>query len=586
MILDPTPSAELVAQLKAVKPDLLRILAGRVAARAIINTAEPPSDCSPQRWEVARRGLRRFMKDGWGDQAALLGWTPEELYAVPVVWGRVDLCGAALLIADRRVVAITEATITTVGVTGSHLKFYRAPRTRVVDVVAQDVKAEVVKAEVVKAHVVAEAVAEVVADNAACMQISIQAPPEITAPELVRPELVRFETSAETPFSFYEFFGGGGMARAGLGAGWTCAFANDVSPMKIASYTRNWGGNGVKTADVARLTTTDLPGHAALAWASFPCPDLSEGGRGEGLQGARSNTLWPCLALLGALRAEGRAPKTIALENVSGMVEPRGEAFFDLLCATLTNMGYRFGVLAIDAELFVPQSRPRIFVIAVDAAIAIPASLVAAGPGAPFHSPNLVKACRRNAQHAPIWWRLPAPPPRNLTLADIIEDAPTGVSWRSKGDTDRLLAMMAPLHLAKVEAAQRASLSSGKRMVGGYYRRMRDEAGGRVQRVEVRFDDVAGCLRTAKGGGSSIQDIMVIDGDTVRTRRLSSREAARLMGMPDDYKLPSDYVTAYDLMGDGVAVPAVRWLAEHILEPIVEAAPPGRSCRYEETKRN
>jgi DNA (cytosine-5)-methyltransferase 1 len=161
---------------------------------------------------------------------------------------------------------------------------------------------------------------------------------------------------------------------------------------------------------------------------------------------------------------------------------------------------------------------------------------------------------------------------RNVTLADIIEDAPTGVSWRSKSDTDQLLAMMAPLHLAKVEAAQRASLSSGTRMVGGYYRRMRDEAGGRVQRVEIRFDDVAGCLRTAKGGGSSIQDIMVIDGDTVRTRRLSPREAARLMGLPDDYKLPSDYVTASDLMGDGVAVPAVRHLAEHILEPLLAAS--------------
>jgi DNA (cytosine-5)-methyltransferase 1 len=545
LILDPRPPADLVAQLKAVKPDLLRILAGREAARAVINTAEPPPDCSPQRWEVARRGLRRFMKDGWSDQATLRGWTLEELYAVPPVWARVDLCGAALLIADRKVVATTEQTITTVGVTGSHLKFYRAPRVRV---------AEDVKAEVVKAHVLAEAVAEVVADNAACMQISIQARPEITG------------------VPFYEFFCGSGMARAGLGAGWGCAFANDVSPMKIASYTRNWGGNGVKTADVARLTTKDLPGHAALSWASFPCPDLSEGGRGEGLQGARSNTLWPSLALLRALRAEGRAPKTIPLENVSGMVEPRGEAFFDLLCATLTDMGYRFGVLAIDAELFVPQSRPRIFVIAVDAAIAIPASLVAAGPAGPFHSPNLVKACQRNARHAPVWWRLPAPPRRNVTLADIIEDAPTGVFWRSKGDTGRLLAMMAPLHLAKVEAAQRASLSSGARMVGGYYRRMRDEAGGRVQRVEIRFDDVAGCLRTAKGGGSSIQDIMVIDGDTVRTRRLSTREAARLMGLPDDYKLPSDYVTAYDLMGDGVAVPAVRWLAQNILEPLLAAS--------------
>jgi DNA (cytosine-5)-methyltransferase 1 len=76
----------------------------------------------------------------------------------------------------------------------------------------------------------------------------------------------------------------------------------------------------------------------------------------------------------------------------------------------------------------------------------------------------------------------------------------------------------------------------------------------------------------ASGGGSSIQDIMVVDGDTVRTRRLSTREAARLMGLPDDYKLPGGYVAAYDLMGDGVAVPAVQHLAEHILEPIMEAA--------------
>ena len=48
---------------------------GRVAARAIINTAEPPPDCSEQRWVVARRGLKRFLDEGWGDQATLLGWT-------------------------------------------------------------------------------------------------------------------------------------------------------------------------------------------------------------------------------------------------------------------------------------------------------------------------------------------------------------------------------------------------------------------------------------------------------------------------------------------------------------------------------
>ena len=40
LILEPTPPAALIERIKAVKPDLLRVLAGREAARAIIDTAE------------------------------------------------------------------------------------------------------------------------------------------------------------------------------------------------------------------------------------------------------------------------------------------------------------------------------------------------------------------------------------------------------------------------------------------------------------------------------------------------------------------------------------------------------------------
>ena len=65
----------------------------------------------PQRWATAQLGLQRFVAEGWGDQAILLGWTVEELYAVPALWSRIDLCGVALLIDDRRVAAITETSI-------------------------------------------------------------------------------------------------------------------------------------------------------------------------------------------------------------------------------------------------------------------------------------------------------------------------------------------------------------------------------------------------------------------------------------------------------------------------------------------
>ena len=41
-------------------------------------------------------------------------------------------------------------------------------------------------------------------------------------------------------YGFYEFFAGGGMARAGLGAEWDCLFANDFDPKKAAAYAANW----------------------------------------------------------------------------------------------------------------------------------------------------------------------------------------------------------------------------------------------------------------------------------------------------------------------------------------------------------
>ena len=153
-------------------------------------------------------------------------------------------------------------------------------------------------------------------------------------------------------------------------------------------------------------------------------------------------------------------------------------------------------------------------------------------------------------------------------LAAIIEEKPRGVRWHDQQETAKLLAIMSPTNLAKVQAARRAC----RPMVGTLYRRTRpNNFGGRSVRAEVRFDDVAGCLRTPSGG-SSRQKILVVHGDEVRSRLMSAREAARLMGLPDTYKLPDRYSDAYHVAGDGVAVPVVRYLAASILEPIIVAS--------------
>ncbi|MEL7199321.1 MAG: DNA cytosine methyltransferase [Pseudomonadota bacterium] len=368
--------------------------------------------------------------------------------------------------------------------------------------------------------------------------------------------------------SFYEFFAGGGMARAGLGPKWECLFANDFDKKKGATYARNWGDRDIVVDDIRNIDPLELPETANLVWGSFPCQDLSLAGGGAGLKGDRSGTFWPFIEILDELVRNGRAPKVIAVENVVGTLTSHKGKDFVAICDALHGLGYRFGAVVVDASLFVPQSRPRLFVIGVRQ------DLVARGtvsePETPWHTPAIKRAYETLPQvlkDSWLWWSMPTPGTRKQDFRDLIEENPKSVKWHTARETRDLLSMMSDVNLAKVETAKLA----GVRMVGGVYKRTRFHHGIKVQRAEVRFDNIAGCLRTP-AGGSSRQLILVVECEKIRSRLISSRETARLMGLPDSYKLPDGYNEAYHLTGDGVAVPVVRHLAKHIFEPIITHA--------------
>ena len=380
-----------------------------------------------------------------------------------------------------------------------------------------------------------------------------------------------------TQYTFVEFFAGGGMARAGLGDAWRCLFANDFDEKKVLTYQANWGAGDIKHADVSSLTLTDLPDQAVdLAWASFPCQDLSLAGGYRGLGRERDNaptrsgTFWPFWRLMRGLVLAGRAPRTIVLENVYGSLTSHGGKDFAAIAAALSDSGYKFGAAVINASHFVPQSRPRVFFIAARKTDTIPSPLVAKVPEPEWHPAALIEAYAGMTSRAKtnwIWWAIAKPAARTLGFSDLLEEIPTEVKWHTLAQTRRLLELMAPLHRQKVARA----MKSGRRVVGSVYRRTRpDENGAKRQRAEVRFDDIAGCLRTP-AGGSSRQTILVIEGKTIRSRLLSPREAARLMGLSDNYRLPERYNDAYHVCGDGVCVPVVRRLAEKLLEPLLKA---------------
>jgi DNA (cytosine-5)-methyltransferase 1 len=358
-----------------------------------------------------------------------------------------------------------------------------------------------------------------------------------------------------------EFFAGGGLARLGLEPAFQCAFANDIDPAKARAYRAAFGDDVMREGDIWHLSPADIPGKAALAWASFPCQDLSLAGARRGLAAPRSGAFWGFHGLIEKLAHAGRAPDILAIENVTGLLSSHGGADFTALVHALDALKYRVGALEIDAAHFTPQSRQRLFVIAARDA---PAHLTQTGPSAPFHSSALRGVVARlpdSLRKRLVWWRLDTPPKRNTRLADLIDE--TDTNWDSEEKTARLIAQMSPLQRERLDALRQ----SGRREIGAVFKRIRVEHGERIQRAEARFDGLAGCLRTP-AGGSSRQILLFVEGSSVRSRLLNPREAARLMGVPDDYKLPEGQTAALHLLGDAVAVPVVRWLSENLLEPL------------------
>lgn len=360
------------------------------------------------------------------------------------------------------------------------------------------------------------------------------------------------------------------MARSGLGQKWECLFANDFDGKKASTYRNNWGDKNFLLADINDVRLTDFSKKADLAWASFPCQDLSLAGGGAGLKGERSGTFWPFWQLISDMRKKEHHPPIVVLENVCGALTSHNGKDFQAICSTLQKQRYNVGALVIDAAHFLPQSRPRLFVVGVQENVEIPQSILGEEPNSVFFPRSLKNAyegltpsIRKNW----LWWKTDIPKDRSQNFSDLIEDVPTGTEWHSPEETKKLLSMMSAVNLSKVEKAQ----SNGVKTVGAIYKRTRrDEVGRKVQRAEVRFDDLAGCLRTP-AGGSSRQLILVVNKDSIRSRLISTRETARLMGLPDSYDLPDAYNEAYHLTGDGVAVPVVSFLAKQIIEPVLDA---------------
>lgn len=375
---------------------------------------------------------------------------------------------------------------------------------------------------------------------------------------------------------FVEFFAGVGLVREGLNkSNWNCVWANDISSDKKDNYIENFGDSDFWLGDIWDIVdnTNLIPNDVFLYTASFPCTDLSVAGNQAGLAGEQSGTLNALIEILKNKKDLGCAPKVILLENVRGFLTSHKGKDVEQTVKSLSELGYFVDIIELDAIDFSAQSRPRVFLIAVEENLAQHTMKIKDGEQLfdswwldfekkPTLRSEKIKNIILNSES--LNWGLldfNLPTKSTIRLAHIIDTKITDDSslWWNEDRKNHLYEQMSVSHkLALNKMLQGYTFSYGT-----VYRRMRK---GKSM-AELRTDGFAGCLRTPKGG-SSKQIVIRAGRGEWNVRLLTPREYARLQGVRDSFKLPNNINKAYFAMGDAVCVPVIEFISENILDKI------------------
>ena len=361
------------------------------------------------------------------------------------------------------------------------------------------------------------------------------------------------------PLRAAEFFAGMGLVGVALeNAGCSIVYANDIEPMKEAIYADNFDGDTFELGDIRDVAGETMP-DLDIATASFPCTDLSLAGGRKGLAGTQSGMFWEFARILDEM--DDRRPDTVMLENVPSFASSHGGDDLRAAIQRLNDLGYWCDMLVVNAKHFVPQSRPRLFIIASKHQL----------EGADDWGPNELrpKWMRAFVEKHPTL-KLQARPVRLpirqvKTLADIVERLPRDHHrWWEAERVVRFQEQLSPIQEQRLEAMR----TSDELRWATAYRRTRN---GKPA-WEIRADAISGCLRTARGG-SSKQALVEAGRGEVRIRWMTPLEYGRLQGVPESFKFDavSDNQALF-AFGDAVCVPVIEWLLKDYVVPLAAGA--------------
>lgn len=346
------------------------------------------------------------------------------------------------------------------------------------------------------------------------------------------------EVQGHSGFNFIDLFAGiGGLRKGFESIGGHCVFTSEWNKYAQQTYAANFRDNHPINGDITKINAEDIPDHDVLV-AGFPCQPFSIAGvskknslgRLHGFACEAQGTLFFDVARI----LLAKRPAAFMLENVKNLQSHDGGRTFEVIIKTLREeLGYTVFHKVIDAKHFLPQHRERIVIVGFR-------------DNVPFTWDKLVLPEKGSVQlkailHPEDGSEFPEPPYTESDTASVNSKYTlTPKLWQ-------YLQNYAAKHKAKGNGF-------GFGLVGP--------------------EDIARTLsaRYFKDGS----EILVSRGRRKTPRRLTPRECARLMGYPDEFRIPVSDTQAYKQFGNSVAVPVFCEVARIMLPHIQALLMPAR----------
>ncbi len=319
----------------------------------------------------------------------------------------------------------------------------------------------------------------------------------------------------ERTSTFIDLFAGIGGFRLALESfGLKCVFSSESNKYAQETYLANF--DEIPHGDITKIDSNIIPKHDVLC-AGFPCQAFSISGKRLGFEDTRG-TLFLEIARI----AKHHKPKVIFLENVKNLVRHDNGKTLQTVKNILKGLDYNVFCKVLNASNFgVPTARERIYILAFRKSL--------------------------NVSN----FEFPKPKPQFVSLKQLLDNE----DLTSEYVINRQDVFFKTKHLDKniLDEFPNKPVQIGIINKGGQGERIYHEDGHAI-------------TFSANGGGvASKTGAYLIDG---KIRKLSPRECARIMGFPEDFKIPVSDAQAYKQFGNTVAIPIVQAVFDQVLKTL------------------